>query len=189
MIERTKVRFDLQPRSLPPGRPMAPAACWRGRARGIEPHIPLLDRASQAHGMFTREDSTFDRQHPLCVRCVMHWHLRGEELISASRHEIRRPERRGGNQNNTSPKSELRAVRQRAVNALFFHQNSLNSPQSQLRRLGVIIRSQLTERYRPLNRDARRQGLWLGLEVSKLITGDPQGNLACTEGRSTCLTV
>jgi hypothetical protein len=29
--------------------------------RGIEPHIPILDRTSQTNGMFTRNDFSFDR--------------------------------------------------------------------------------------------------------------------------------
>jgi hypothetical protein len=31
--------------------------------RGIEPHIPILDRTSQTNGVFTRNDFTFDRMN------------------------------------------------------------------------------------------------------------------------------
>jgi transposase len=68
MIERTKDRFDLQPEAL-----AADTAYGSGgmlawlMARGIEPHIPVLDRTSQTHGMFTRNDFTFDRKRNLYI--------------------------------------------------------------------------------------------------------------------------
>jgi hypothetical protein len=62
MIERTKERFDLQPEKL-----AADTAYGSGgnlawlMERGIELHIPILDRTSQTNGVFTRNDFTFDR--------------------------------------------------------------------------------------------------------------------------------
>ena len=61
MIERTKSRFDLQPEKL-----AADTAYGSGgnlawlMERGIEPHIPVLDRAGQTGGMFMRNDFTYD---------------------------------------------------------------------------------------------------------------------------------
>ena len=78
MIERTKDRFDLQPEKL-----AADTAYGSGgnlawlMERGIEPHIPILDRTSQTNGVFTRNNFTFDRTNDtyICpggkaLRCV-----------------------------------------------------------------------------------------------------------------------
>ena len=62
MLDRTKSRFDLQPEKL-----AADTAYGSGgnlawlMERGIEPHIPILDRAAQTGGMFTRNDFAYDR--------------------------------------------------------------------------------------------------------------------------------
>jgi transposase len=62
MIDRTANRFDLRPKKL-----AADTAYGSGRnlawlmERGIEPHIPILDRSSQTNGVFTRNAFTFDR--------------------------------------------------------------------------------------------------------------------------------
>ena len=59
---RAKSRFDLQPKKL-----AADTAYGSGgnlawlMERGIEPHIPVLDRSMQTNGVFTRNDFTFDR--------------------------------------------------------------------------------------------------------------------------------
>jgi transposase len=62
MIERTKSRFGLQPKKLAAD---TAYGCGGNLAwlveRGIEPHIPILDRTSQTNGVFTRNDFTFDR--------------------------------------------------------------------------------------------------------------------------------
>jgi transposase len=63
MIERTKERFNLQPKKL-----AADTAYGSGGnlawliEHGIEPHIPVLDRTGQTNGMFTHRDFTFDRE-------------------------------------------------------------------------------------------------------------------------------
>jgi hypothetical protein len=63
MLERTQECFGLKPQRL-----AADAAYGSGlmtgwlMQRGIEPHIPLLDREHQTKGFFTRADFTFDPQ-------------------------------------------------------------------------------------------------------------------------------
>jgi Transposase domain (DUF772) len=62
MIERAVNRFGLSPKRL-----AADTAYGSGgmlawlMERGIEPHIPVLDRSAQTNGVFTRNDFTFDR--------------------------------------------------------------------------------------------------------------------------------
>src|SRR6267154_413869 len=64
MIDRTANRFGLTPRQL-----AADTAYGSGgnlawlMERGIEPHIPVIDRAGRTGGMFTHRDFTFDRDH------------------------------------------------------------------------------------------------------------------------------
>jgi transposase len=68
MIDRTANRFGLHPRHL-----AADTAYGSGgnlawlMERGIEPHIPVIDRAGQTRGMFTHRDFTFDRERNLFV--------------------------------------------------------------------------------------------------------------------------
>lgn len=68
MIERTKERFDLQPEKL-----AADTAYGSGgnlawlMERGIEPHIPVLDRSAQTNGVFTRNDFTLDRVNDVYI--------------------------------------------------------------------------------------------------------------------------
>ena len=62
MIDRTANRFGLTPKQL-----AADTAYGSGgnlawlMERGIEPHIPVIDRSGQTNGMFTHRDFTFDR--------------------------------------------------------------------------------------------------------------------------------
>jgi transposase len=62
MIERAKDRFGLCPKRL-----AADTAYGSGgnlawlMERGIEPHVPVLDRSAQTNGVFTRNEFTFDR--------------------------------------------------------------------------------------------------------------------------------
>ena len=68
MIERTADRFGLRPEKL-----AADTAYGSGgnlawlMERGIEPHIPVLDRAGQTNGTFTRKDFTFDRERNVFI--------------------------------------------------------------------------------------------------------------------------
>jgi len=63
MLERTKERLGLHPQRL-----AADTAYGSGlmigwlMQRGIEPHVPLLDRERQTKGLFTRADFQFDDQ-------------------------------------------------------------------------------------------------------------------------------
>ena len=63
MIDRTANRFGLAPKKL-----AADTAYGSGgnlawlMERGIEPHIPVIDRSSQTNGVFTRNDFRFDRE-------------------------------------------------------------------------------------------------------------------------------
>ena len=63
MIDRAAKRFSLHPKKL-----AADTAYGSGgmlawlMERGIEPHIPVLDRSGQTNGMFTQHDFTFDRE-------------------------------------------------------------------------------------------------------------------------------
>lgn len=68
MIERTQKRFGLQPTRL-----AADAAYGSGRlvgwlmGRGIEPHVPVLDRERQTKGMMTRAEFRYDRGRDVYV--------------------------------------------------------------------------------------------------------------------------
>lgn len=68
MVDRTSNRFGLCP-----GRLAADTAYGSGgnlawlMERGITPHIPVIDRASQTGGMFTHRDFTFDRDRNLFI--------------------------------------------------------------------------------------------------------------------------
>lgn len=68
MIERTKSRFDLQPKRLAADTAYGSAGnlAWL-MERGIEPHIPIFDRTSQTNGVFTRNDLTFDRERNVFI--------------------------------------------------------------------------------------------------------------------------
>jgi hypothetical protein len=68
MIERAAKRFGLTPKRL-----AADTAYGSGGMlawlieHGIEPHIPVLDRAGQTNGVFTRNDFTFDRERNVFI--------------------------------------------------------------------------------------------------------------------------
>ena len=68
MVERTRERFGLLPSRL-----AADSAYGSGRlvgwliARGIEPHVPLLDRVTQTRGVLTRAEFRYDRKRDLYV--------------------------------------------------------------------------------------------------------------------------
>lgn len=48
--------------------------------RGIEPHVPLLDREHQTHGFFTRADFAFDTENNVFI-CPGRKHLRSTGLV------------------------------------------------------------------------------------------------------------
>jgi transposase len=63
MLERTKERLGLHPQRLAADTAYGSGLMigWLMR-RGIEPHVPLLDRERQTKGLFTRADFNFDYQ-------------------------------------------------------------------------------------------------------------------------------
>ena len=81
MLERTQECFGLKPRRL-----AADAAYGSGlmigwlMRRGIEPHIPLLDREHQTKGFFTRAELTFDPQANVFI-CPGEKQLRSTGLV------------------------------------------------------------------------------------------------------------
>ena len=93
MIDRTANRFGLTPEQL-----AADTAYGSGGMlawlieRGIEPHIPLLDRADQTGGMFTHRDFAFDRERNIfvCPGGKLALHLRARQRHS----DVSRPEGR-----------------------------------------------------------------------------------------------
>jgi hypothetical protein len=81
MLERTQDCFGLKPQRL-----AADAAYGSGlmigwlTRRGIEPHVPLLDREHQTKGFFTRANFTFDRQANVFI-CPGQKQLRSSGLV------------------------------------------------------------------------------------------------------------
>jgi Transposase DDE domain len=63
MIDRAAKRFGLCPKRLAADTAYGSGGmlAWLMEC-GIEPHIPVLDRAAQTNGVFTRNDFTFDRE-------------------------------------------------------------------------------------------------------------------------------
>jgi transposase len=81
VLERTQECFGLHPQRL-----AADAAYGSGlmigwlMRRGVEPHIPLLDREHQTNGFFTRGDFTFDPQANVFV-CLGGKQLKSTGLV------------------------------------------------------------------------------------------------------------
>ncbi|HUN99578.1 MAG TPA: IS1182 family transposase [Bradyrhizobium sp.] len=81
MLERTETCFELKPQRL-----AADTAYGSGlmigwlMQRGIEPHMPLLDREHQTNGFFTRADFAFDPENNVFV-CPGGKHLRSTGLV------------------------------------------------------------------------------------------------------------
>ena len=62
MIERTQDRFDLWPERLAGDSAYGAAEMldWLVHERGIEPHVPVIDKSARGDGTFSREDFTYD---------------------------------------------------------------------------------------------------------------------------------
>src|SRR5512138_310605 len=62
MIDRTHRRFGLWPERLAADAAYGSAEnlAWLVHERGIEPHIPVLDRSQRTDGTFSRDDFTYD---------------------------------------------------------------------------------------------------------------------------------
>jgi transposase len=64
MIERTAVRFGLEPARLAADTGYGSAAMlgWLVEERGIEPHIPVFDKSQRVDGTFSRDAFRYDRE-------------------------------------------------------------------------------------------------------------------------------
>ena len=64
MIDRTIERFDLSPERLiaDTAYGAAPMLNWLVEGRGIEPHIPVIDKSARRDGTFSREDFAYDHE-------------------------------------------------------------------------------------------------------------------------------
>lgn len=75
MIDRVKDRFDLWPVSLiaDTAYGSGPMLNWLVEDRGIEPHIPVIDKTGRKDGTFEVKDFTFDREedHYICPTGMM----------------------------------------------------------------------------------------------------------------------
>ena len=70
MIERVRNRHDLSPDRLAADTAYGSAEMleWLVNARGIAPHIPIIDKSGRTDGTFSRADFTYDRAADL-YRC------------------------------------------------------------------------------------------------------------------------
>lgn len=70
MIERARERHDLRPDRLAADTAYGSAEMleWLVNARGIAPHIPIIDKSGRTDGTFSRADFTYDRAADL-YRC------------------------------------------------------------------------------------------------------------------------
>mgnify|MGYP001627486406 FL=1 len=70
MIERVRERHDLHPNRLAADTAYGSAEMleWLVNARGIAPHIPIIDKSGRTDGTFSRADFTYDRAADL-YRC------------------------------------------------------------------------------------------------------------------------
>lgn len=64
MIERAYDRFDLWPERLIADTAYGSAEMlgWLVEERGIEPHIPVIDKSKRTDGTFSREDFRYDHE-------------------------------------------------------------------------------------------------------------------------------
>ncbi len=64
MIDRVRERFDLWPERLIADMAYGSGEMlgWLVEERGIEPHIPVIDKSKRADGTFSREDFAYDHK-------------------------------------------------------------------------------------------------------------------------------
>jgi transposase len=69
MIERTEVRFGIKPAWLAADTAYGSASNldWLVNARGIAPHVPVIDKSKRDDGTFNREDFTFDKERNVYI--------------------------------------------------------------------------------------------------------------------------
>ncbi|KGJ01961.1 hypothetical protein IC63_15615 [Paracoccus sphaerophysae] len=122
MIERTRQRFGLQPDRL-----AADAACGSGRLvgwlmnRGIEPHVPVLDREAQTKGLLTRAEFSFDRVRDMYV-CLAGHDLKTSGQIVGGPRRAARARGQGGRPPNR-PRRRAAASPSRVRAAIRSHSN------------------------------------------------------------------
>jgi hypothetical protein len=69
MIERVEERFGLYPERLSADTPYGSAEMlgWLVHERGIEPHIPVIDKSAREDGTFSRDDFKYDHEGDVYV--------------------------------------------------------------------------------------------------------------------------
>jgi transposase len=69
MIERVEERFGLYPERLSADTPYGSAEMlgWLVHERGIEPHIPVIDKSAREDGTFSRDDFKYDHEDDVYV--------------------------------------------------------------------------------------------------------------------------
>jgi transposase len=69
MIERTEARFGIKPAWLAADTAYGSASNldWLVNARGIAPHVPVIDKSKRDDGTFNREDFTFDKERNVYI--------------------------------------------------------------------------------------------------------------------------
>ena len=70
MIDRVRKRFELWPERLIADMAYGSGEMlgWLVEERGIEPHIPVIDKSKRADGTFSREDFAYDHKTDACLR-------------------------------------------------------------------------------------------------------------------------
>ena len=104
MIERTKERFGLWPERLIADTAYGSAELlgWLVEEHGIEPHIPVIDKANRTDGTFSREDFIYDYRTDAYICPAGNKLLQHQRLFQTIRpqakryehHEIQRSEGR-----------------------------------------------------------------------------------------------
>src|ERR1700694_3446939 len=69
MIDRTEECFDIKPERLAADTAYGSAANlnWLVNDKKIDPHIPVIDKATREDGIFSREDFTFDKERNIYI--------------------------------------------------------------------------------------------------------------------------
>lgn len=81
MIERIEQRFGIKPKWVAGDTAYGPSdnLGWLMNEKGIEPHVPVIDKLKCDDGTFSRDDFTHDAEHD-CYVCPG-----GADLISSGR--------------------------------------------------------------------------------------------------------
>jgi transposase len=81
MIERVERRFDLKPQRLigDTAYGSAPMLAWLAKDKGIEPHIPVWDKAARGDGTLSRSEFAYDAAQD-CYTCPA-----GKTLVTTGR--------------------------------------------------------------------------------------------------------